>query len=262
MWIDSHCHLDDDNLKPQIADVIARAQAAGVSTLVSISTKMATSPALIELVTPYEGVYCTIGTHPNRANEDGEPEITTEQIIAMTKYAKVVGIGESGLDYFYDYAPKNIQQRQFRAHIAAARETQLPLVIHARDADEDMIEILTDEMGQGAFPALLHCFSSGQKLADCGRELGLYFSLSGIVTFPKSDALRDIARTLPRDRLFVETDSPYLAPVPFRGKQNEPAYVVHTGEYLARFFGETAKDFARQTSENFGRLFTQCHPRP
>ncbi len=257
MWIDSHCHLDDERLKPEIADVVARAHAAGVQTLVSISTRMATVPALIDLVQPFPNVFCTIGTHPLQVSEPTECDVKLEAIIAATQNFKVVGIGESGLDYFYDASTKVLQKRQFIAHIEAARHTQLPLVIHARSADEDMIEILTHETKKGPFPALLHCYSSGQKLADCGKELGCYFSLSGIATFPKSGALRDIILTMPRDRILIETDAPYLAPSPHRGKLNEPAFVIHTGTYLAEFMGEMPQDFARHTTDNFLRLFTK-----
>ena len=198
-------------------------------------------------------IFFTVGTHPHQAAE--EPNIPAEEIVRLSAHPRCIGIGEAGLDYHYDKSPRDIQARVFRAHIAAARETQLPLVIHARSADEDMIAILREEMGKGAFKAILHCFSSGRALAEAGLELGLYVSFSGIVTFKKSEELRAIAADVPLDRLLVETDAPFLAPDPYRGKTNEPAYVRYTAATLAEVKGVLADEIAAATTENFFRLF-------
>jgi TatD DNase family protein len=254
MLIDSHCHLDFFEAA-EVPGLVDRAAAAGVGEMVTIGTRLVEAERQIALAEAYPTVWCTVGVHPHNAGEHPVPE--PGEIVALTRHQRVVGIGESGLDYFYDTAPREAQQASFRAHIAAARETGLPLVIHARAADEDVAGILRAEYAAGAFPFLLHCFSSGRKLSEVAVELGGYISLSGILTFPKSDELRDIARDVPAERLLVETDAPYLAPVPFRGKRNEPAYVASTAATLAQVRGLGSAELARLTTANFRRLFTK-----
>jgi TatD DNase family protein len=259
MLVDSHCHLDFPDFTEERDAVIARAVAAGVGRMVTISTRVAKFPAVLDIAESYEEVYCSVGTHPHNAAE--EPDVTSQDLIKLSAHPKVVAIGEAGLDYFYDRSPREAQAKGFRSHIAAARATGLPLVIHSRDADDDMAAILTEEMGKGAFPFILHCFSSGRRLAETGVELGGYVSFSGILTFRKSEELRQIASSMPRDRLLVETDAPYLAPQPFRGKRNEPAHVTHTAAVLAETIGVGIDDIATITTDNFFRMFTKM-PRP
>jgi TatD DNase family protein len=236
---------------------VARAAAAGVGEMVTIGTTLTQSRELTALVQAQPNVWCTVGVHPHHAGEGEIP--APEAIAAMTEHPKVIGIGESGLDYFYDRAPRDVQQESFRAHIRAARLAGLPLAIHARDADDDIARILYDERGRGGeFAFLLHCFSSGRKLAEAAVDAGGYVSFSGILTFPKSHELREIARDLPADRLLVETDAPYLAPVPFRGKRNEPAHVVHTANVLAAVRGLEPEALADLTTQNFRRLFRKA----
>ena len=258
--IDSHCHLDYFEEEERDA-VVARARAAGVSGMVSVATHLASSESLYRIAEA-QHVWATVGMHPHHAgeawNESGEGP-SPESIAAAAARPRVVGIGESGLDYFYDKAPRPAQQAAFRAHIRAARLAGLPLVIHARDADEDVASILQDEWDKGgSFAFLLHCFSSGEGLARAALALGGFISFSGILTFPRSESLRAIARALPEDRILVETDSPYLAPVPLRGKRCEPAYVVHTAAKLAEARGVSAATLAAQTTANFHRLFTRA----
>lgn len=256
MLVDSHCHLDFPDFEAERDAVIGRAREAGVGLMVTISTRVRQFDRIRAIAEAYENVFCTIGTHPHNAEEEaGIP--ASELVKIATSHPKVVGIGEAGLDYFYDKAPRDLQAQGFRAHIEAARETRLPLVIHARQADEDVIRILDEETGKGAFPFILHCFSSGPELARRGVELGGHVSFSGILTFKNSQEIRDIAKTVPTDRLLVETDAPYLAPVPFRGKRNEPAFVAKTAAVLADTIGVTAEEIARITTENFFRLFTK-----
>lgn len=257
MLVDSHCHLDFPDFDEERDAIIARANDAGVELMVTISTRVAKFDRIRALAEQYPCVYCSVGTHPHNAGEEAEMAVTTEDLVRLSAHEKVVAIGEAGLDYFYDKAPREAQAQGLRRHIAAARETGLPLVIHSRDADDDMARILTEETEKGAFPALLHCFSSGRVLAMTGIDLGLYVSFSGILTFKRSDELRAIAADLPADRLLVETDAPYLAPQPWRGKRNEPAYVAHTNKVLAEARGVSEDDMARQTSENFFRLFSK-----
>jgi TatD DNase family protein len=211
---------------------------------------------LLAIAERFPDVFCSVGTHPHHAHE--ELDIGAAQLAEHARHPKVVAIGEAGLDYHYDNSPRDAQEQGFRAHIAAARETGLPLVIHARNADEDMIRILSEEMGRGRFSAVLHCFSSGQKLAEIGVELGLYVSFSGILTFKNSEDIRRIAASVPRDRLLVETDAPYLAPMPHRGKTNEPAFVAHTAQTLADVIGVSAAEIAEITTKNFYRLFSKA----
>jgi len=261
MLIDSHCHLDYLADNDDLDAVVDRARTAGVGLMLTISTKVGEIDRIVAIAEAYDDVYCTVGVHPHDAGAEGEAEVQTADLIAVAAHPKVVGIGETGLDYFYEHSPKESQQQLFRRHIAAARETGLPLVVHSRDADDDMAAILTEEMGQGAFKGLMHCFSSGQGLADRALALGLYLSYSGIVTFKKAGDLRATARATPRDRLLVETDSPYLAPMPHRGKTNEPALVVHTAAKMAELHDTTPADMATLTGENFFRLFDKI-PRP
>ena len=233
--------------------------AAGVDTMVTISTRVAKFAGLKAITERYERIYCSIGTHPHNAHE--ELDVTADDLARIADDPAVVAIGEAGLDYHYDLSPREAQREGFLRHIAAARMTQLPLVIHAREADADMAEILTEEMGKGAFPAILHCFSSGRDLALAGVELGLHVSFSGILTFKNSGALRAIAAEIPLDRLLVETDAPYLAPPPHRGRRNEPSYVVETARILAEAKGLTYEALAAATSDNFFRLFNKvAHP--
>lgn len=259
MLVDSHCHLDFPDFAEERDDIIARAKAAGVERMVTISTRVRRFPEILAIAEAYPEVYCSVGTHPHQAAE--ELDVTVDELVEHAKHPKVVAIGEAGLDYFYDYGPREAQAEGLRTHITASRITQLPLVIHARDADEDMAAILTEEMGKGAFPFVLHCFSSGRRLAEVGLELGGYISFSGILTFRKSDEIRAIARDVPRDRMLVETDAPYLAPPPHRGKRNEPAFVKHTAKVLAETVGVSEDEIAAITTENFFRLFNKM-PRP
>ena len=254
MLIDTHCHLDFADFDAERDELIARAHASGVSQMVTISTRVKKLDRLIELTERYPSVFCSVGTHPNNADE--ELDVTADELVVLAEAnPKVVAIGEAGLDYFYDTQKPEDQKSGLRRHIEAARRTQLPLVIHSRSADEDMAAILTEETGKGAFPFILHCFSSGQALADTGVALGGYVSFSGILTFPKSTELRDIAKTVPMDRLLVETDAPYLAPKRWRGKRNEPSYVVNTAEVLAEVKGVSYEEMARITTENAFRCF-------
>jgi TatD DNase family protein len=253
MLVDSHCHLDFPDFAEERVAIVARAKAAGVGRMVTISTRVKRFQQIIEIAESFEEVYCSVGTHPHNAAE--ELDVTKDDLVRLSAHPKVVAIGEAGLDYFYDKAPRGEQAQGFRTHIAAARETGLPLVIHSRDADDDMADILTEETGKGAFPFILHCFSSGRRLAEVGVGLGGYISFSGILTFKNSAELRAIAADVPHDRLLVETDAPYLAPIPFRGKRNEPAYVAHTAKVLAETIGISETEIAAATTDNFFRLF-------
>jgi len=256
--VDSHCHLDFPDFGPEVDDVVARAHAAGVGLMVTISTKVSEFDRVRAVAERFPHVFCTVGIHPHEAAS--EPETDTATLVALAKHPKVVGIGETGLDYFYEHSPREAQQRNFRAHIAAARETGLPLIVHTRDADEDTAQILDEEMGKGAFPGLLHCFTSSPQLAEKAVELGLYVSFSGIVTFRNAESLRETAAGVPMERLLVETDAPYLAPVPKRGKRNEPSFVVHTAARLAEIKGVTATELAEATTANFLKLFSRVPP--
>ncbi len=255
MLVDSHCHLDFPEFAAERDAIVARARAAGVVRMVTISTRVRRFPEILALAEAYDDVACSVGTHPHNAAE--EPDVTADELVRLAAHPKVVAIGEAGLDYFYDRSPREAQAASFRRHIEAARRTGLPLVIHARDADADMASILEDEAGRGPFPFILHCFSSGAELARTGVALGGYVSFSGILTFKKSDALRDIARQVPKDRLLVETDAPFLAPQPFRGKRNEPAFVAETARVLAATIGISDDEIARLTTDNFFRLFAK-----
>jgi TatD DNase family protein len=255
MLVDSHCHLDFPDLAGEVEAVVERARAAGVGRIVSISTRVKKHAQIIAITEKFPDVFCSVGTHPHHADE--ELDIDARALVEKARHPKIVAIGEAGLDYHYDNSPREAQLKGFRQHIAAARETGLPLVIHSRDCDADMARVLTEETGQGAFPAILHCYTGGRDLAFKAIELGLYISFTGILTFKRSDDLRAIARDLPADRILVETDSPYLAPLPYRGKRCEPAYVVETAKVLADTRGVPFDEIARQTTENFFRLFSK-----
>jgi TatD DNase family protein len=259
MLVDSHCHLDFPDFAHELEAVVARAEATDIGRIVTISTRVRKHPDVLAIAERFPNVYCSVGTHPHNAHE--ELDITADDLVARARHPKVVAIGEAGLDYHYEYSPRDAQEQGFRTHIAAARMSGLPLVIHAREADADVARILTEEMGKGAFPAVLHCFTGGRDLAFTGVELGLFVSFTGILTFKNSGALREIAAALPADRILVETDAPYLAPGKFRGKRNEPSYVVETAKVLAQTRGVSPEEIARQTSENFFRLFGRV-PRP
>ena len=259
MLVDSHCHLDFPDFADELPEVVARAETAGIGRMVTISTWVGKFPQVLAVAEEFDSVYCSVGTHPHNAHE--ELDVTAGQLLELASHPKVVAIGEAGLDYFYrrDYAKE--QAQGLRTHIAAARDSGLPLVIHSRDADDDMAQILREETGKGAFPFVLHCFSSGRALAETGVELGGYVSFSGILTFRRSKELREIAATLPANRLLVETDAPYLAPQPWRGKRNEPSYVTDTARVLGECQGVDEERIASITTENFFRLFSKV-PQP
>jgi TatD DNase family protein len=255
MLVDSHCHLDFPDFAADLDGVVARATAAGVGTMVTIGTKLSEIDRVLAIAERFDNVWCSVGVHPHEAGR--EQDAGTARLIELAKHPKVVGIGETGLDYFYEHSPREAQRTGFRAHIAAARETGLPLIVHTRDADVETAEILKQEQGQGPFPGLIHCFTAGPQLAETAIDLGLYISLSGIMTFNKAEDLRRTVGGLSLDRLLVETDAPYLAPVPNRGKRNEPAFVAHTAAKLAQVKGVTAAEIADRTTENFFRLFSK-----
>ncbi len=257
MLVDHHCHIDRHEFAHDLDGVIARAKAAGVGVMVNISTRIRRFNEVQAVIERYEAVYGSVGTHPHQAHE--ELDIPVAEIVRLSKHPKIVAIGEAGLDYFYKHSTPNAQAQGFRNHIAAARETGLPLEIHTRDADADTIAILEQEHAKGAFPAVLHCFTGGRDLAMRAVDLGLSVSFSGVITFKKSEALRDIARDIPLDRLLVETDAPFLAPEPYRGKLSEPSYVVHTAAALAAVKGISQEALAQATTDNFFRLYTKAH---
>jgi TatD DNase family protein len=256
MIVDSHCHLDYPQFTDDLKGVLDRAEAMGVSRFVTISTHVARFATYAAIAEADPRVFCSVGTHPHHAAE--EPDVSEATLVELSQHARCVAIGEAGLDYHYDRSPRDVQQRVFRRHIAAARTSCLPLVIHARNADDDMIATLRDEMGKGAFSAVLHCFSSGPELARVGVELGLYLSFSGILTFKRSEELREIAAATPLDRILVETDAPYLAPEPYRGKPCEPGYTSYTAATLAKVKGVSDQQIATATTANFCRLFRKA----
>lgn len=263
MWIDSHCHLNHDRVEAgdSPATITARAKAAEVDGMVNICCEVvAEFPTILSTAKSLENVWCTVGTHPHDSDVEAEKTVSVEQLVSIAQSDdKIVGIGESGLDYYYNYSPVDIQQAGFRKHIQACIQTGLPLVVHARDADEDIARIIREEGGgKAGLRGVMHCFSSGPSLCEAALEEGFYISFSGIVTFKNSTALQDIARTVPLDRVLVETDAPFLAPVPHRGKTNESAYVHHTGEFLADLYDVPVEEFARITTDNFFRLFNKA----
>ncbi len=255
MIVDSHCHLDFPDFASELDAVVARARASDIGCIVTISTRVRRHDQLLAIADRYAEVYCSVGTHPHHADE--ELDIGTDELLKRARHPKVVAIGEAGLDYHYDNSPRDAQEKSFRAHIAAARMSKLPLVIHSRECDADMARILEEESGKGAFPAVLHCFTGGRDLAMRAIALGLYISFTGILTFKNSGALREIAAELPTDHIMVETDAPYLAPGPHRGKRNEPSFVVETAKVLAQARAVSLEEIARQTTENFFRLFNK-----
>ena len=256
MLVDSHCHLDFDVFDEDRQETIQRARDAGVATMVTICTHVTRFNRIRAIAAADANIWCTVGIHPHQAEE--EPVVSVEDLVSRAADPKVVGIGETGLDYYYDNSPRDLQQTSFRTHVAAARETGLPLIVHTRDADDDMADILEDEMGKGAFPGVLHCFSSGRRLAERALDIGFYISLSGIVTFKNAQDLRDIAQDVPVDRILVETDSPFLAPIPNRGRRNEPSFVVDTAAKVAELKGLDYEALSMASTENFFRLFNKA----
>ncbi|MAI49326.1 MAG: LuxR family transcriptional regulator [Rhodospirillaceae bacterium] len=256
MLVDSHCHLDFDDFNKDRVETIQRARTAGVATMVTICTRVTRFEQIRAIAESDRDIWCSVGIHPHQAEE--EPLVSVEDLVTRAAHPKVIGIGETGLDYYYDNSPRDLQQSSFRIHIAAARETGLPLIVHTRDADDDMGDILEDEMEKGAFQGVLHCFSSGRRLAERALEIGFYISFSGIVTFKNAEDLRDIARDVPVDRILVETDSPFLAPVPNRGKRNEPAFVVDTAAKVAEVKNLDNDLLSITSTENFFHLFNKA----
>jgi TatD DNase family protein len=256
MLVDSHCHLDFKDFDEDRDAVLQRARAAGVGLMVTISTKITQAQSIIDLADAHADLACTVGIHPHEAGT--EPETSAAELAKIAAHPKVIGIGETGLDYFYEHSPRDAQQKNFRAHIAAARDTQLPLIVHARDADEDTADIMEDEMGKGAYPALIHCFTAGPELAKRALDIGCYISISGISTFKSAQDLRQTIADIPLERLLVETDAPFLAPVPHRGRRNEPSFVVDTAAALAELKGVTPLALAEITTNNFFTLFQKA----
>ena len=256
MLVDSHCHLDFPDFEDDLDTIIRRAGHAGVDTLLTICTHVSRFDQVRTIAESHDNIFCTVGIHPH--NAESEQDVTPEQLIALADHPKTIGFGETGLDLYYEHSPLEVQERQFRAHIAAAREAELPLVVHTRDADEQMIEILTEEHKKGPFTGLIHCFSSGPELAKRAVELGFYISISGIVTFKAAEELRETVKQVPLNRLLVETDAPFLAPVPMRGKRNEPAFTAHTAAKVAELKDIPIAEFSQQTTENFFSLFTKA----
>ena len=254
--VDSHCHLDFPDFEGEIPDLVARANDAGVKRMVTICTKLKNEPSVRKIAEEHEALYYAAGTHPMSAAS--EPLSSVDQLIEISQHPKMVGIGETGLDYHYTAESAEIQKTSLKIHIEAARETDLPLIIHSRAADEDMAAILKDEFKKGQYKCVMHCFSSSVELAKLSLELGFYLSMSGIITFKKSEELRSIFKLAPIDQVLVETDSPYLSPVPFRGKRNEPSYTAHTAEVGATIYGVDYITFANQTTKNFNRLFSKA----
>lgn len=256
MLVDSHCHLNYPGLVEELPEVLERARDAGISHMVCICSRLSEFDDIVRIAEAHDHIFCTVGIHPH--DSGNEPETDVETLVGLSKHPKVVGIGETGLDFFYEHSPREIQERNFRTHIRAARETGLPLIVHTRDADEKTIQVLREEHEGGAYPGLIHCFSTGRAVADCALDLGLYISLSGIVTFKNAQDLRDIVEDLPHERVLVETDSPFLAPIPFRGKRNEPSFVVHTAEKVAELLALTPDQLGDLTTRNFFTLFSKA----
>ena len=255
MLVDSHCHLDFPDFAEELDQVVQRGRDAGIGLFLTINTHLTRFERVLAVAERFPDVYCTVGIHPHEAGT--EPQAETERLVELAQHPKVVGFGETGLDFYYDKSPRERQRDSFRAHIAAARIADLPVIVHTRDADADTLAILADEMGKGAFTGLVHCFSSGPDVAEKAVELGLYISASGIMTFKTAEALRDTLAGVPLDRLLVETDAPYLAPIPYRGKRNEPAYVAKTAARLAEVKGVPMAELEAATTANFHRLFTK-----
>ena len=256
MLVDSHCHLDFDVFDEDRSETIQRARDAGVAAMVTICTRVTKFEEICAIAETDDNIWCSVGIHPHQAED--EPVVTVEDLVSRAAHPKVIAIGETGLDYYYDNSPRELQETSFRTHIAASRETGLPLIVHTRDADENMAEILEDEMEKGAFPGVLHCFSSGRRLAERALDIGFYISLSGIVTFKNAQDLRDIVKDVPVDRILVETDAPFLAPIPNRGKRNEPAFVADTAARVAELKAMDNQALSAASTENFFRLFSKA----
>ncbi len=256
MLIDSHCHLDFPELTSDESGVLARARTAGVGGMLTIGTRLDQFERVLAIAERHDNVWCSVGVHPHEAKEEGQR--TPDRLIEATQHPKVVGIGETGLDFYYEHSPRDEQAESFRAHIAASRQTGLPLIVHTRNADAETGDVLEEEHGKGAFPGLIHCFSSGRAVAERALALGFYISISGIVTFKAAEELRAIVRDVPLDRLLVETDAPYLAPIPKRGKTNEPAFVAHTAAKVAELKCVSLAELEAATTDNFFRLFTKA----
>lgn len=257
MIVDSHCHLDFPEFKDNIDQIIANAKENDVEYMQTICTHISKFPQILDIATKYDNIFCSIGNHPNHVSE--EKLATSDEIIKLTQDKKVIGIGETGLDYYYDYAPKDLQQKSFINHIIAAQETNLPVIVHSRSADEDTLSILQEMMAKKPFKGLIHCFSTGKELAEGAINLGMSISISGIITFKKATDLQNIVKDLPLESLLVETDAPYLAPVPKRGKTNEPAFTKHTTQFLAELKNIPYKDVAETTTNNFFKLFSKAY---
>ena len=260
MFVDSHVNLHGEQFQDDLDDVVARARAAGVETMLTICCKLSEFEPVLAVAQKYDHIFASVGTHPHEAREN--PNITADELIEKSEHPKVIGIGETGLDFHYNYSDRDDQFANFMAHIDAARETQLPLIIHSRNADTEMADLLEKEMAKGGFPALLHCYTGGAELALRAAELGLYFSLSGILSFKNANALRDIARSLPADKILIETDCPYLAPIPYRGRRNEPAFVVEVAQALANVKEWTLEETAENTTRAFFELFKKASQTP
>jgi TatD DNase family protein len=256
MLVDSHCHLNYEGLAEDIKGTVARAMEANVGYMLSISTKLSEFSSVLETANAFSNVACTVGIHPHEAVS--EPQTDVNSLIELTKHTKVVGIGETGLDFYYDNAPREAQETSFRTHIRASRETQLPIIIHTRNADERTIQIINEEQKKGLFPGLIHCFSAGIELAECALSHNMAISLSGIITFKKADEIRDTVSSLPLENILLETDAPFLAPVPHRGKTNEPAFIAHTAAKAAEIFGIETEAITKVTTDNFFKLFTKA----
>jgi len=256
--VDSHCHLDFPDFAAERGEVIARARRAGVGTMVTICTKITEFPAIRAIAESDPDIWCTVGIHPHEAAS--EPDTGEAALVDYANHPKVIGIGECGLDYHYDHAPRDRQAEVFRTHARAAKRAGVPMVVHTREADTDTARLLTEESDGGRLAGVLHCFTSGRELAMHGLDLGFYVSFSGIVTFKSAADLREIVKAVPLDRLLVETDAPYLAPIPMRGKRNEPAFVVHTAAAIAEMKGISADALAEATTANFHRLFSKATP--
>jgi len=256
MLIDSHCHLDFPDYAHDLDAVLVRAKQAGISHMLTICTQIKKAPQVIGIAEQYPNIYCSIGVHPHDVAT--EPKVTNEELVNLAKHHRVVGLGETGLDFYYDNSPRDCQEGSFRTHIKAGRATQLPVIIHTRDADDTTARILDEEMKEGAFKGVIHCFTGSEVLARGALDLGLYISFSGILTFKNAHELRNVAKFVPLDRLLVETDAPYLAPMPTRGKRNEPAFVVHTAAQLATIKNITPERLAEVTTDNFFRLFNKA----
>ena len=261
MLVDSHCHLDYLARDGDLDAVIARARAAGVGAMITICTKLSEFETVRAIAAAHEDIWCSLGVHPHEAAQEGQG--TADRLIALAGCPEVVGIGETGLDYFYEHSPRAAQKESFRSHIAAARETGLPLIVHSRDADADTVAILQEEHAKGPFPGVIHCFTAWPELARAALDIGFYISIAGIVTFKKAEELRAVVREVPLERLLVETDAPYLAPVPVRGKRNEPAFVAHTAAALAKLKDIPVAELTRATADNAFRLFAKARrPEP